>query len=75
MLTGDACSRPLIIIRFYNLHVVDIRKVVGEIVSYHKKDYPFFFFWFMWVVCLLAFPFFLPCDGSSHRSFIEFLCL
>jgi hypothetical protein len=29
----------------------------------------------MWVVCLLAFPFFLPCDGSSHRSFIEFLCL
>jgi hypothetical protein len=28
------------------------------------------FFWFMRAVCLLTFPFYLPYDGSSHRSFI-----
>jgi hypothetical protein len=52
VLISDACSRLLITIKFHNLHVVDIRGVVGEIVSYHKKDYHFFF---LWVVCLLAF--------------------
>ncbi len=35
---GDACSRPPITIRFHGLHVGDIRGVVGEIVSYHKRD-------------------------------------
>ncbi len=73
MLIGDACYRLLITIRFHNLHVVDIRKVVGEIVSYHKKDYPSCGLCVFWP--FFGLPFFLPCDGSSHRSFIEFLCL
>jgi hypothetical protein len=38
MLTVDVCSRPLIIIKYHNLHVGDIRRVMGEIVSYHDKD-------------------------------------
>ncbi len=38
MLASDACSRPPITIRCHDLHVGDIRKVVGEIVSYHEKD-------------------------------------
>jgi hypothetical protein len=37
-LVGDACSRPPITIRSYELHVDDIRRVVGEIASYHKRD-------------------------------------
>jgi len=37
-LVGDDCSRPPIIIRFYDLHVGDIRGAVGEIISYHEKD-------------------------------------
>jgi hypothetical protein len=37
-LASDVCSRPPIIIRFHNLHVGDIRRVVGEITSYHKRD-------------------------------------
>jgi hypothetical protein len=38
VLTSDACSRPPITIRSHHLHVVDIRRVVGEIASYHKRD-------------------------------------
>jgi len=40
MLTRNVCSRPPITI----MHVGDIRRAVGEIVSYHKKDWlsPFF---------------------------------
>ncbi len=38
MLAGDACSKPSINIRFHDLHVVDIRRVVGEITPYHEKD-------------------------------------
>ncbi len=37
-LVKNACSRPPITIRFHNLHAGDIKKVVGEIASYHKKD-------------------------------------
>jgi hypothetical protein len=38
MLVYDACSRPPITIRSHNLHVGDIRGVVGEIVFYHERD-------------------------------------
>jgi len=37
-LVGDACFRPLIIIRFHDLHVGDIIMVVDEIASYHERD-------------------------------------
>ncbi len=35
-MTGDACSKPPIIIRSHDLHVDDIRGAMGEIASYHK---------------------------------------
>jgi hypothetical protein len=38
VLVGDACSRPLITLRFHDLHANGIKKVVGEIASYHKND-------------------------------------
>jgi hypothetical protein len=38
-LANDACSKTLIIIRSHNLHVGDIRGVMGEIASYHEKNY------------------------------------
>jgi hypothetical protein len=53
-LVSDACSKPPITIRSHDLHASNIRRAVGEIASYHKKDY-FPFFWFPQVVCLLAF--------------------
>ncbi len=37
-MVGDACFRPLIIITSHDLHVDNIRKVVGEITSYLEKD-------------------------------------
>jgi hypothetical protein len=37
-LMSDACSRPLVIIKSHNLHVGDIRRVMGEITSYHERD-------------------------------------
>jgi hypothetical protein len=37
-LVGDVCSKPPIIIRLHDLHVGNIRGVVGEIVSYHERD-------------------------------------
>jgi hypothetical protein len=37
-LVSDVCSRPPTIIRSNNLHVGDIRKAMGEIASYHKRD-------------------------------------
>jgi len=37
-LASDPCSRPPIIIRSHDLHVGNIRMVVGEITSYHKRD-------------------------------------
>ncbi len=44
MLAGDAYSRPPITIRSHDLHVGDIRRVVGEITSYHEvtSSLPFF---------------------------------
>ncbi len=38
MLVGDVCSRPFVTIRSHDLHVSDIRKVVGQIVSYHERN-------------------------------------
>ncbi len=56
-LAGDACSNPSITIRSHNLHASDIRKALGEIASYHTKDYLslLFYFWFLQVMWLLAF--------------------
>jgi hypothetical protein len=34
---GDTCSRPPITIKSHDLHASDIKEVVGEITSYHKK--------------------------------------
>jgi hypothetical protein len=57
MLARDVCSRPPIIIRFHNLHVDNIRKVVCDIASYHemKKGLALSPLWFLQVACLLAF--------------------
>ncbi len=38
VLVNDVCSKPPITIRFHNLHASDIRRVVGEIISYHERD-------------------------------------
>jgi hypothetical protein len=39
VLARDACSKPPITIRSHDLHVGDIRRVVGEIISYyHERD-------------------------------------
>jgi hypothetical protein len=37
-LAGDVYSRPPITIRSHDLHVDDIKKVMGEITSYHERD-------------------------------------
>jgi hypothetical protein len=37
-LESDVCFRPPIIIRSHDLHASDIRRAVGEITSYHKRD-------------------------------------
>ncbi len=37
-LPGDVCFRPPIIIKIHNLHANNIKKVVGEIASYHEGD-------------------------------------
>ncbi len=36
-LMSDACSKPPITIRSHNLHVGDIRRLVGDIASYHHE--------------------------------------
>jgi hypothetical protein len=38
VLANDVCSKPFITIRCHDLHVGDIKGVVGEIISYHNKD-------------------------------------
>jgi hypothetical protein len=38
VLTRNACSKPSITIRSRNLHANKIKKVMGEIASYHKRD-------------------------------------
>jgi hypothetical protein len=38
VLANDVCSRALITIRSHDLHASDIKKVMGEIISYHEKD-------------------------------------
>jgi hypothetical protein len=37
-LAEDVYFRPPITIKCHDLHVGDIKKVVGEITSYHEKD-------------------------------------
>jgi hypothetical protein len=37
-LVGDVYSMPPITIKSHNLHASDIKKAVGEIASYHKRD-------------------------------------
>jgi hypothetical protein len=37
-LAGDTYSRPPIIIRSHDLHAGNIKGVMGEITSYHKRD-------------------------------------
>jgi len=69
-LVSDDCSRCPIIIRSHDLHVSNIREAMGEIISYHEMDYLFPSF-LVHASCSsfglsLAFPFCLPCDGSSH---------
>ncbi len=54
MLVRDACSKPPIMTRSHNLHVGNIRRVVGVIASYHKRV-ALFLIWFLQVVRLLAF--------------------
>jgi hypothetical protein len=38
MLTGNACSRLPFTIKSHDLHACDIRRAMGEIASYHKRD-------------------------------------
>ncbi len=38
VLANDVYSRPPITITFHNLHASNIRRDVGEIISYHEKD-------------------------------------
>jgi hypothetical protein len=44
VLARDVYSRPPITFKFHNLYASNIRGVVGEIASYHEKDYLFPFF-------------------------------
>jgi hypothetical protein len=37
-LVGDACYRPPIIIKSHDLHSNNIKRIMGEIASYHKRD-------------------------------------
>ncbi len=37
-LARDTCSKPPISIKSYNLNAGNIRRAMGEIASYHKKD-------------------------------------
>ncbi len=73
MLASDACSRPPTTIKSHNLHASDIRGAMGEIASYHKKDWLSPYLWALQAVCLLAFlwplAFCFPWDGSGHHSF------
>jgi hypothetical protein len=37
-LVDDVCYRPPVTTKSHNLHASDIKGVVGEIASYHKRD-------------------------------------
>jgi hypothetical protein len=58
-LVGDACFKLPIITRFHNLHVGNIKAVVGEIASYHERDWLFLFYSYdcMFFGLFLAFTF------------------
>ncbi len=55
MLAGDVCSRPPITIRSRDLHASDIRRAMGEITSYHERDWLSSTFLFLQVVSVLTF--------------------
>jgi hypothetical protein len=38
MLVGNVYSRPPLIIKSHDLHVADIKGVVGEITFYHERE-------------------------------------
>jgi hypothetical protein len=38
VLASVACSKPLITIKSHDLHAGNIRRAVGEIASYYKRD-------------------------------------
>jgi hypothetical protein len=54
VLVGDIYSKPPNTIRSHDLQISDIRRAVGGIISYHKKDF-FPFFGFLHVMHFLAF--------------------
>jgi hypothetical protein len=53
-LTSDTYSRPAITIRSHNLHIVNIRRTMGEIASYHER-LALSFFGILQVMHLLTF--------------------
>ncbi len=68
VLVGDVYSKPPLIIKFMILLVGDIKRVVDEIVPYHKKDQLSPFFGSYWL-CLFGLLFCHPCDGFNHQVF------
>ncbi len=66
MFTCDACFRPSTTIKSHNLHVGDIRGAMGEIASYHNKDWLSPFLW----ACLWPPSFGLPWNGSGRHYLI-----
>jgi hypothetical protein len=46
VLVGGVCFRPPITVKSHDLHAGEIRGAMGEIVSYHEKDWFSPFFWF-----------------------------
>jgi hypothetical protein len=76
VLVGDACSGPPIIIKSHDLYVGNIRRDVGDIISYPQEGLALFLFLVI-VGCsifglFLTFPFYFPYDGFGHRFFILF---
>jgi len=57
-LASNACSKPFIIIRFHDLHASNIKKAMGEIISYHERDWlsPFFLVFASYVSLAFVWP-------------------
>jgi len=58
VLVGDVYPRPLVMINFRDLHACDIIRIVGEITSYHEKD---------WFSPFFGLPFCIHCDGFGQQ--------
>jgi hypothetical protein len=65
VLARNVCSRLPITMKSHDLHLGDIRRVVGEITSYHENDklLPFFGSYGLHIFGL---PFCLLCDDFIH---------